>query len=110
MIAHELGRILSGLVRRVGVTTLLSLILLGFALGSIANGLAGMISNLDTRPFWLVIAGGVLFGWLLAKSPLPGWLAGLIAVVVGTGALSIQVGRLEKEFLSLVRVYLRLSG
>ena len=110
MIANVLGRFLAGLVRRMGVTTLLSLILLGIALGSIANGLAGMIRNLDTRPFWLVIAGGALFGWLLAKSPLPGWLAGPVAVVVGTGALSIQVGRLETEFLSLVRVYLRLSG
>ena len=79
-------------------------------MGSIANGLAGMIRDLDTGPFWLVIAGGVLFGWLLAKSPLSGWLAGPVAVVFGAGALFIQVGRLETEFLSLVRVYLRLSG
>jgi hypothetical protein len=110
MIAEALGRILIGLFRRVGVTTLLSVILIVLALGSIANGLAGMIRNLDTSPFWLVIAGGVLSGWMLAKSPLPGWLAGLVALLFGAGVLFIQVGRLETVTLSFVRVYLHLSA
>jgi transglutaminase-like putative cysteine protease len=109
MIAEMLGRALVGLVRRLGVTTLLSLILLSLALGNIANGLAGMIRNLDTRPFWLVILGGLVFGWLLAKSPLPGWLAAPFAVLSGAGALILQVGKLESAFFSLVRAYTQLS-
>jgi transglutaminase-like putative cysteine protease len=110
MIAEALGRMLVGLIRRVGITSLLSLILLGLALGSIADGLAGMIRDLDTGPFWLVIAGGVLFGWLLAKSPLPGWLAAPAAVVFGAGALFIQVGRLGSALFSFVKIYIHLSG
>jgi hypothetical protein len=110
MIAEALGRMSIGLVRRVGITTLLSMILLGLALGSIADGLASMIRDLDTGPFWLVIAGGVFFGWLLAKSPLPGWLAAPAAVVFGAGALFTQVGRLGTELLSFVKIYLYLSG
>jgi len=110
MIVEVLGRIFAGLIRRLGVTTLLSLLLLGLVLGSVANGLAGMIRDLDTRPFWLVIAGGVLFGWLLAKSPLPGWLATPAAIMFGAGALFVQVGRLGTDFLSVVKVYLKLSG
>jgi hypothetical protein len=110
MIADVLGRVLVRLIRRVGITTLLSLILLGLAIGIVANGLAGMIRNLDSGPFWLVITGGLLFGWLLAKSRLPGWLAGLAAVVLGAGLLFIQVGRLELKLISAVRVYLHLSG
>jgi hypothetical protein len=110
MIAEALGRMLVGLIRRVGITSLLSLILLGLALGSITDGLAGMIRDMDTGPFWLVIAGGVLFGWLLAKSPLSGWLGAPAAVVFGSGALFIQVGRLGTKLLSFVKVYLNLSG
>jgi transglutaminase-like putative cysteine protease len=109
MIAEVLARVLAGLIRRLGVTTLLSMILLGLAMGNIANGLADMIHNLDTGPFWLVIAGGVFFGWLLAKSPLPGWLAVPAAVVFGAGVLFIQVGRLGTKLLSFMKVYLNLS-
>jgi transglutaminase-like putative cysteine protease len=109
MIARWLGRLLVKLIHQIGVVTLLSLILLGVAIGSIVNGLEKMVHNLDVSPFWLLIAGGVLFGWLLAKSPLPAWLAGPLSGGFGAVVLFLRVGRLETEFFSFVRAYLNLS-
>lgn len=110
MITAWLGRLLVALVRRVGISSLLSLILLGVIFGSIATGMAGMIQDIDTSSFWLIIVGGVLVGWLLAKLPVSGWLAWPLMLLIGVGALIIRVGRLESAFLVFVRTYLRLSG
>ncbi|MGD9099695.1 MAG: hypothetical protein PVF45_04390, partial [Anaerolineae bacterium] len=65
------------IIRRVGVPTLLSLALLVTVLGSVALGLADLVRDLHGSLLLPLAAFGVLWGWLLAKSPLPGWLGGV---------------------------------
>lgn len=91
------------IVRRTGVGTLLTLTLLLIALGSVAHGLADLVRGLNAGPLWSIAALGVLMGWVLAKSPLPGWLGGLVAFILGTEMLLASVGRLGRPLLALLR-------
>ncbi len=81
-------------VRWLGVQTILSLSLLLIALGSVALGLAHLIRGLDTGLLLPVAVFGVLLGWMLAKSPLPGWLAGAVAFALGVEVVLVRSGRL----------------
>jgi len=75
-------------------TTLVALALLWVALGSLGSGLAGVIRDLEADLLVPVAVGGVLVGWVLGRSRLPGWLAAAVAAGLGGGALSVHVGRL----------------
>lgn len=88
LIAQALGRI----IRWLGVQTLLSLLLLQMALGAVALGLADLIRDLEAGLLLPSAALGVLLGWLLAKSPLPGWLAGGLGAMLGAEVILVSVG------------------
>ena len=96
-------RLLRWIVRQVGAETLLSLGLLLVAVGSAATGLAGLVRGLDAGLAVPVAAAGVLAGWALARSKLPGWLAGILSLVLGAAALFIRVGRLSGACVTLLR-------
>jgi hypothetical protein len=91
------------LVRRIGAPTLLSLTLLCVALGSVALGLADLVRGLDRDLPLRVAILGVLLGWLLAKSPFPGWLGTIVGFVLGAEGLVIHVGHLSRPLTSLLR-------
>jgi transglutaminase-like putative cysteine protease len=91
------------IIRRVGVPTLLSLALLVTVLGSVALGLADLVRDLHGSLLLPLAAFGVLWGWLLAKSPLPGWLGGVMAFILGVEVLLVRLGGLGRPLVALSR-------
>ena len=91
------------LVRRLGPRTLAWLALLLVALGSVAAGLVDSVRGLDAGLLLPVAALGMLVGWGLAGTPLPGWLSALIALALGVEFLVLRVGRLGGLLLELAR-------
>lgn len=102
-------RLLVWLVDRVGLGTLLSLVLLLVVLGSVALGLADVVRGLDAGLLLTVAGPGLLIGWGLAISPLPGWLGGIVAFGLGAEAVVLRVGRLGGGLLSLLRTLVHLT-
>lgn len=96
-------RLIRWLVYRLGPRTLLMLSLLLIALGSVALGLVDSVRGLDARLLLPVAALGLLVGWGLAKSPLPGWLGGTVALGLGVEFIILRVGRLGGALLALLR-------
>ena len=97
------ARFLGWIVRRLGMQTLLSLLLLVVAVGSVTLGLSDSVRGLDVGLLLPVAVSGVLVGRVLAKSPLPGWLGGILAFVLGAEAGLIRVGRLGGLVMALLR-------
>jgi transglutaminase-like putative cysteine protease len=77
--------------RRLGVHTLLSLTLLLLAAGAVALGLATVVRDLNSSFLLPLAAGGLLLGWVLAKSPLPGWSAAVLGVLSGVVAVLVWI-------------------
>ena len=88
MIGGIVTRPLGWIVRRLGVQTLLSVALLLVTLGSVVLGLVEVVRGLEAGLLLPVAVSGVLMGWVLAKSPLPGWLGGVLALVWGALGLA----------------------
>ena len=101
--ASVIARFWGWIVRRLGAPTLILLALLLLALGSVALGLADLVLDLETNLLLAVAVSGALLGWVLAKSPLPGWLGGLMAFILGAEALLLHVGRLGRPLMTLLR-------
>ncbi len=97
------ARPLSWIVRWLGVQTLLSLALLLVALGSVVLGLVDAVRGLDAGLLMPVAVGSVLLGWVLARSPLPGWLGGLLTFILGAEALLLRVGHLGGPLIAFLR-------
>jgi transglutaminase-like putative cysteine protease len=102
-------RLLAWLIYRVGLGTLLSLVLLLVVLGSVALGLADVVRGLDAGLLLTVAGLGLLIGWGLAISPLPGWLGGIVAFGLGVEAVVLRVGRLGGGLLLLLRTLVHLT-
>ncbi|NIO70443.1 MAG: hypothetical protein GTN71_15800, partial [Anaerolineae bacterium] len=77
------------------------LALLLVALGSVAHGLADVIRDLDAELLLTVAALGALAGWMMAAIPLPGWLAGILASLLGAEVVLVRVGRLGGKLAAL---------
>ena len=88
-------------IRRWGVQTILALCLVIIALSSVALGLADLIRGLDGGSLLAVVFFGVILGWLLAKSPLPEWLALSLAIALGAELAVYQTGRLGTSLRAL---------
>ncbi len=102
-------RPLAWLVRWLGVRTVLSLTLLMMALGSVALGLANLIRGLEASLLLPVTGCGLLLGWGLARSPLPGWLGGVLGFVLGAEAIIVHTGRLGRPLTMLVAALAELA-
>jgi transglutaminase-like putative cysteine protease len=109
VIGSLIVRAVARFVHWMGLRTLLALTLLLLALGSVALGLADLIRGLNTTLALPVAAFGVLLGWVLAKSPLPGWLAGVLAFILGAETLVVSVGRLGRPLTTLLRAPIELA-
>jgi hypothetical protein len=95
-------RLLLWLIRRLGVSTFLALLLLFIALGSLLLQLENTVRAFDSALAVPLLLAGVLLGWGLAKSPVPGWLAGLMLLSGGLETLVIRVGVLGRDMLALL--------
>lgn len=90
------------LMRRLGPETLISVALLLVVLGSVALGLADTFRSLDAGLLLPMALLGLLLGWGLAKSPLPGWMGGLVALALGIEVIFLRVGRLGGPLMVLL--------
>lgn len=93
--------VIPALVKRfidwIGWPALLSLLLLAVALGSIAYALAAMLRGAEFEVLLLMTMAGMILGWGLAVAkPVPGWLAALLAAVVGTELVLVRAGHLVR--------------
>lgn len=59
-----------------------------------ANLLGAAVRGLETDLIWYLIGGSALTSWLLARSPLPGWLAAIISGLLGGILTILRVGNL----------------
>ena len=89
------GRFIRWFVRLIGGPTLLRLVLLSLTLVSVERGLVAIVGHI--HPVWLTptVVYGVLVGWLLGRSRLPGWVSGLAAVIIGLVWLILSVGQMS---------------
>jgi len=100
---------LAWIVHRLRLQTLLSLALLLVVLHSVALGLADVVRGLDAVLLLPVAASGVLIGWALARLRPLGWLAGVVALVLGVEAVVLHVGRLGGTLVALLRTLAKLT-
>ncbi len=110
MIADALPRLLSWSVRRIGAHTLVGLGLLALLLGSAAAGLDYLAHGMIGR--WLVVNTllALLLGWALARTSLPGWLAGSLAAFCGIIAVATSVARMGWLLLLLLETSLEYAA
>ncbi len=82
--------------------TLILLAVLLAALGSVLIGLASVSEELDVGLLLVVTVVGVLIGWLMAASWLPGWAAGILTFLIGVVITLVSVGYLTDELIALL--------
>jgi transglutaminase-like putative cysteine protease len=92
---------------RVGRVLFLLALLLA-ALGSAADGLAGVIRDLGIGLLWSVATSGALTGWVMARLRLPGWLRGVMLSLFGVTVVFVRVGRLGGDLMAMLRASLSL--
>lgn len=105
-----MARLFRWIIRGLKPRALFLLALLLVALGSVAHGLAVVIRDLDTGLLLTIATLGVLAGWMMATIPLPGWLAGILASLLGAEVVLVRVGRLEGKLAAIVWALLGLVG
>ena len=89
-------------VRRIGVLTLLLLGLLYLVLGNLAGGLALLSHRLSSEFLGLVALAALVLGWLMARSTLKGWQAGIWATLCGLTLMLVGVGQLTGGLLATI--------
>lgn len=90
------------IVRRAGAGAVLSLLLLLMASNSVAAGLAEIIRGLDALPLLTTATSAMLIAWLLARSPLPVGLVGVLALVLGVTIVFLHVGHLSGNLMEFI--------
>ena len=102
MIQPAQRRFFHWLYNRIGSQTLLRLTPLSLALVCISAGLSAIVTNLPINWLYSTAFLGVLVGWILARSRLPGWGSGLAAAGVGLVWLSLTTGQVGLTVLGLI--------
>ena len=102
-IIRLLTRPLGWTIRKIGPWTLLFLALLLVVLSSMAHGLANVVRGLDTWLLLTMAVMGLLIGWAMGAPSLPGWLAGLLASVMGTIVVFLRIGQLGGRITALLQ-------
>jgi transglutaminase-like putative cysteine protease len=97
-------RLLAWLVRRLGPKAIIRVVFLLVALASVAMGLANAIRGLNAELLLPAALMGLIIGWWLARSPLPGWLGGLVTLALGVEIIFLRVGRLGSSLVGLLLV------
>jgi len=96
-------RLLSWPIRKTSPRDLLSMALLVVILGCVALGLADAIREVDPPLMWVAALLGLLVGWILAMTSLRGWIALVIAPLLGLVVVFLRVGRLDVNLLALIQ-------
>jgi transglutaminase-like putative cysteine protease len=96
-------RLLSWPIRKTSSRDLLSLALLVLLLGCVALGLADAIREVNPSLMWFAGLLGLLIGWVLAMTSLRGWIALIIAPLLGLVVVFLRVGQLDAKLLTLIQ-------
>ena len=97
-------RFINWVILRIGPRTLGTFLLLFIALSSAVWTLSDLVRGLDLALVLPIAFGGLLLSWNLAAfKPIPGWLAGFLALILGVEGIIIRVGRLERLLVRVVQ-------
>ncbi|MFN2235091.1 MAG: hypothetical protein ACK2U1_12770, partial [Anaerolineales bacterium] len=91
------------MIKRMMTPTFFVIILLFGVVGSLAFGLSEIIDGLAFRSMLSVAIISLLFGWALANSRIPAWLAALLVIVIGTFSIVVWVGNLLTPSINIFR-------
>jgi transglutaminase-like putative cysteine protease len=69
-----------------------------------------MVRGLDTWLALFAMSLGLLLGWAFARSPLPGWLAGILAFGIGIAAILVRVGQLGGKMANVLLALAQFAG
>jgi transglutaminase-like putative cysteine protease len=81
---------------------ILSLLLLLLIFGALVYGMAGAIQGVERGLLWPLVWLGLLLGWVLACSRMPGWLAAILCLATGLILTFLSVGQLGGRLATLV--------
>lgn len=95
--------VLLWLVRKIGIRPLFTFALVVSAFIGFAFALANLVRGFELGLGLTVTLIGLGVGWALAKSPLPGGVAAIIASIIGGEVIVVRVGQLSDELLTLAR-------
>lgn len=101
---------LGQLIRWLGARTLLALVLLAAMLVILSAGLNKVVRGLDLELALFHTMAGLLTGWLLARTPFPGSLAGVLTVILGIETVILRVGQLGGKILALLSALVEWMG
>ena len=72
----------------------ISLLLLLIVFGSLVYGLSDAVRGLEPGFLWPLVLIGLLLGWVMACSRLPGWLVAMLGALTGACLTLLRVGQL----------------
>ena len=107
MIADSFFRSIRWGVHKIGGYTLITVLLLAAIIGSIATNLAANIRDIDGGIFVLTSILALLYGWILARTSFPGWIAVVWATAAGAATLVITKTDILVNSLELSRAVVK---
>ena len=97
-------RFIRWFVRLIGGPTLLRLVLLFLTLLCVEGGVIATVGHIHPQGLSSTVLFAILVGWLLARSRLPGWKAGLVVFTIGLVWLILSVGEISVPIGKLLTV------
>jgi transglutaminase-like putative cysteine protease len=95
--------ILLWLIRKIGIRLFFTLVLITIAFGMFAFALAQIVRGFEWNLALTITLLGLSVGWGLARLPLPGVVAGIVAAIIGGEVTVIRVGQLGGKLFALAR-------
>jgi transglutaminase-like putative cysteine protease len=68
-----------------------------------ARGLVKVVHGLEPSLLTSMVCFGALIGWILAMTPVAGWIASLFGLLAGVLAVLLRIGRIGPELFTLLR-------
>ncbi|MBM3130240.1 MAG: transglutaminase domain-containing protein [Chloroflexi bacterium] len=91
------------LIRKLGIQTIFTLALLLGAFSTLALALSNLVRGFELGLALMIVTLGIAFGWSLAKSRLPGSVASIIALMIGSEIVLVRVGQLGGKLAMFAR-------
>lgn len=109
MIGDWLLRFLGWGVRKIGRQTLVTWLLLGLLVTSLAAGLGPVVREVDSSLLLILAASALFTGWILGHPRLDGRFSLALLFFTGLGFVLLQVGQLASQIFLLIRAANRLA-
>jgi transglutaminase-like putative cysteine protease len=89
--------------KRISLTLVVFLALIYLIMYSVLLGIELVIRGTSVEVLHLMIILGIIFGWLLGRSQLKNWVAGLISLLAGFTLTSIHIGGIDTALWDLIK-------